>query len=728
MKEDREPRPGRNLTNIEVVNEVLKARGYDSLNPTQKMALDSGLLSDDRNFVVASPTASGKTVIGELAIIDALRKGKKGVYLVPLRSLATEKFEDFRRYTGYRIAVRTGDFDSSEHELEDCDIIVSTYEKWDSILRHRPDWLPAVGCLVADEGHMLTDDSRGSTIEVLLTRMAFLKVKVVILSAVLRNVSDVASWLDGRFMESSWRPTPLRKGVYLFVTDKDRKKGGRQNHETKSLLAYEDGQKDRPPDETGDAISNLVVQTLKAAGQCLVFARSRREAVRLAALLSLDVEKELSARDLLALSEYQYGDDLKSTDAETSEKLAFCVIRGVGFHHAGMSSKQKRMVEDLFRDQKLKAVCSTPTLAQGLNLPARRVIIQTITRFDERLGSVTIPRWEFENMAGRAGRPRYDDHGEAIVITKTDAQMKDILGYIRQPIERLESKLTIEAPFYSNVLSEICLSESCTLPDLQSFFSKTFAAHIGGAEFVSGKVGEATRFLLRSGLVRDDEKRPGGLVKTALGDRVSRLYITPLSVPAMMRGLEASERKPITAIGLLHLICCMYDWKTLIVSGRDDASITLPVDDELLVDEEASGRYSLAMRPARMMLEHIDEVEPSSIYERFGISEGDLHVAIERANWLIYSVAEVAKLTSHYKILSPLGILDKRVTKGIKEELLSLSSIRGIGAKRARLMWGQGVKTREEFEGLSESERDRMLRFHLKVGSPRREQTSLSDF
>jgi helicase len=96
------------------------------------MALDSGLLSNNRNFVVASPTASGKTVIGELAIIDALRKGKKGVYLVPLRSLATEKFEDLKKYTGYNIAVKTGDFDSSEHELEDCDIIISTYEKWDS--------------------------------------------------------------------------------------------------------------------------------------------------------------------------------------------------------------------------------------------------------------------------------------------------------------------------------------------------------------------------------------------------------------------------------------------------------------------------------------------------------------------------------------------------------------------------------------------------------------------
>ena len=718
----------RNLTNIEVVNEVLQARGYDSLNPTQKKALDAGLLSDNRNFVAASPTASGKTVIGELAIIDAVKKGKKGVYLVPLRALAGEKFDDFRKYAGYRIMVKTGDFDSDEHELEGCDIIISTYEKWDSILRHQPDWLHTVGCVVADEGHMLTDESRGSTIEVLLTRMAILKVKVVILSAVLPNVSDVASWLDGNFMESKWRPTPLRKGVYLFAKGKDRKKDGHQDHEIKSLLEFEDGEREKPSDETGDAIGNLVVPTLRAGGQCLVFASSRKEAVRLAGLLSREVERELTPQNLLAVSEYQYGNDLKSTDLETSNKLAHCIVKGVGFHHAGMSSKQRRVVEGLFREFKLKVVCATPTLAQGLNLPARRVIIQRITRYDAKLGTVTIPRWEFENMAGRAGRPKYDNHGEAIVITKDVAQMKEVLDYIKQPIERLESKLTIEAPFYSNVLSEICLSDSCTISGLKSFFSKTFAAHTGGAEFVSGKVGEATKFLLQSKLVRDDDTSPGGLVKTALGDRVSRLYITPLSVPSMIHGLQASDRRPVTTIGLLHLMCCMYDWKTGILSGRGDDDSESLDDDELLVDEESSDRYHLAMRPAAMMQQYIDEVETSSIYEEFGVGDGDLHVAVETADWLMYSLTEVAKLTGHFKVLPALEILNRRVDKGVKEELLSLTSTRGIGAKRARSLWGQGVKTREEFEALTESQRDKMLRFHLEVGSPRSGQTNLTDF
>ena len=198
----------------------------------------------------------------------------------------------------------------------------------------------------------------------------------------------------------------------------------------------------------------------------------------------------------------------------------------------------------------------------------------------------------------------------------------------------------------------------------------------------------------------------------------------------MMHGLEASEKKPITTIGLLHLICCMYDWKALIVSGGEDDgdSSDLLEDEELLLDEEDTDRYELAMRPALMMQDYIDEVEPSSIYEDFRIGEGDLHVAVDRADWLIFSLVEVAKLTGHFKILPALETLNRRVDKGVKEELLSLTSVRGIGAKRARLLWGHGVKTKGEFEALTKPQRDEMLRYHLEVRSSHGGQTDLTDF
>ena len=713
----------------EVVNEVLAARGYSSLNPTQKNAVEAGLLSDDSNFVVASPTASGKTVIGELAVIDAVKRGKKGIYLVPLRSLGTEKKEDFAKYIRYKLALKTGDYDSREERLRDYDIIVSTYEKWDSILRHRPDWLASVGCVVADEGHMLTDGSRGATIEVLLTRMTHLKVKVVILSAVLRNVKDVAKWLHAKYMESTWRPTPLRKGVYLF--SKGDSRGGRGNKAAtlESTLRFEDGQRTEVKDVAGNAISNLVAQTLKEGGQCLVFARGRKEAVRIASSLGSVVEGTLSSGELLALSRLSSSDSMYGDDAEASRKLTACVMRGVAFHHAGMASDQKSAVENAFRELKLKVVCSTPTLSQGVNLPARRVIIQSIRRFDPKLGSVTIPRWEFENQAGRAGRPKYDKFGEAIVVSKDKKQQKQILDYVRRPIEELDSKLLVTNPFYSHVLSEICLADSTTRDDVQSFFGRTFAAHIGGVEFVSRKVADVIEFLVKVGLVEVGRDHPARLTKTPLGDRISRLYISPLSVPILLKGLEVSESKPVTTIGLLHLMCCMDDWKPLILSKEDGGEFDWPSEDELLVDEKtAEARYELAMRPATVLQQRIDEVDPTKICERFDIGEGDIHAATEASRWLLYSVKEVARFTGHEKIVPSIDVLSKRVEEGVREELLDLTTIKRIGAKRARLLWNHGIRSRREFETLGDAERDKLLgfRFHGRFTKPG--QTNLTDF
>lgn len=712
----------------EVVSTVLKVRNYEALNPTQQMAVKSGLLKDESNFVVASPTASGKTVIGELAIIDAVKRGKKGVYLVPLRSLGSEKRDDFAKYPNYRTALRTGDFDSGEENLHDRDIIICTYEKWDSILRHRPRWLSSVGCVVADEGHMLTDESRGATIEVLLTRMAQMKIRVVILSAVLRNVRDIAQWLGAKFIESTWRPTPLKKGVYLFTKDESHGRGNKRRIPLESVLQFEDGQKREVGDATGSATSNLVLETLREGGQCLVFASSRKESVRIAAALGTTVEGELSANEVLELSTLSSDDRVYGDDAETSRSLALSISKGVGFHHAGLSSDQKGLVETLFRELKLKVVCATPTLSQGLNLPARRVIIQSIKRYDPKFGSVVIPRWEFENEAGRAGRPKYDDHGEAIVLSSDGNQQKQILSYIRRPIEDLDSKLLVTNPFYSHVLSEICLAETTTEQEVRSFFSQTFAAHIGGVEFVSERVSEVTSFLLLNGLIEGRAGHPGRLAKTPLGDRISRLYISPLSVPILLKGLEASETKPITTIGLLHLTCCMDDWKPQIFTGKG-RTVKCPNEEILLVDEDvAEARYELAMRPTMIMQERIDEVDPTKICEKYDIGEGDINTAREAARWLLYSVREVARFTGHHRVVPYIDILSKRVEDGVREELLNLTTIKGIGAKRARRLWDRGVKTRHEFEMLGDSEKDRLLGFHFKGHFPRPGQTNLTEF
>ena len=134
------------------------------------------------------------------------------------------------------------------------------------------------------------------------------------------------------------------------------------------------------------------------------------------------------------------------------------------------------------------------------------------------------------------------------------------------------------------------------------------------------------------------------------------------------------------------------------------------------------------MRPSLMMQQRIDEVDPTAIFERFRIGEGDVHLATESARWLLYSLREIARFTHHYKVIPPIDLLNGRVEEGVKEELLSLTTIKGIGAKRARLLWNAGVKTTADFEMLSDSELNRLLGFRFRGDSARIEQRSLSDF
>jgi helicase len=188
------------------VKAVLAKAGYDILYPPQEDAIKAGIL-EGKNIVLASPTASGKTLVAELAVLKSiLERGGKALYLTPLRALASEKYEDFLKYTDVektpgrkvRVAVTSGDYDRSDIYLTNFDIIISTNEKADSLLRHRTPWIADISVVVADEIHLLTEADRGPTLEVVLTRLLKVnpKIQVVALSATIKNAAEIGEWLN----------------------------------------------------------------------------------------------------------------------------------------------------------------------------------------------------------------------------------------------------------------------------------------------------------------------------------------------------------------------------------------------------------------------------------------------------------------------------------------------------------------------------------------------------
>ncbi|HLC64687.1 MAG TPA: DEAD/DEAH box helicase [Candidatus Nanoarchaeia archaeon] len=187
--------------------------------PAQEKSINAGLL-EGKNILVCTPTASGKTLIAELAAMKCiLERRQKAVYIVPLKALATEKTREFKERYGKiaRVALSIGDKDSSDSYLSDYDLIVTTSEKLDSLIRHQSPWIRAIGCIILDEVHLLNEPDRGPTLEVVITILRNLipKAQIIALSATIGNPDELASWLDAKLVKDDWRPVKLEKGIFF---------------------------------------------------------------------------------------------------------------------------------------------------------------------------------------------------------------------------------------------------------------------------------------------------------------------------------------------------------------------------------------------------------------------------------------------------------------------------------------------------------------------------------
>lgn len=190
----------------------------EELRPSQDKAIRAGLL-ERKNLLVCTPTASGKTLIAELAMVKSIiENNKKAIYIVPLKALANEKFKDFKkRYPNVKVALSIGDLDSADSYLTSYDLIVCTAEKLDSLIRHHAEWLHKVNTVVIDEVHLMNDSGRGPTLEILITMLKDLleDLQIVALSATIGNPEELAEWLEANLVQDTWRPVELHKGVYL---------------------------------------------------------------------------------------------------------------------------------------------------------------------------------------------------------------------------------------------------------------------------------------------------------------------------------------------------------------------------------------------------------------------------------------------------------------------------------------------------------------------------------
>jgi helicase len=643
------------------------------LLPPQEMAIKEGLFLG-KNIMVSAPTASGKTLIAEMAILNALSNGKKAIYIAPMRALISEKYEDFKNdYPDIKTALSMGDYTESDSHLDKYDVIFVSTEKLDSMLRNSHNYMMNVGCIVYDEIHLLVDNDRGPTLEFLiaLNRKIFPSAQIIGLSATIANGNDIANWLDCNFVKSDFRPVKLVKKIYL-------------NGELINGKRDEINNVDNP-------LLNIAIELLKKRKQALVFSQTKKTTMSNALALSEVTGTKLDPEEVSALKRLS-DEVLHVLDIPTSqcEKLSEVIKRGVAFHHAGLLNKQRKLVENAFRNGLIKFIVATPTLAMGVNLPANTVIISSVYRYGD-FGSEPLPALEIEQMLGRAGRPKYDTEGTAIIIAKNERDEQLIREkYFDGETEPIISKFNNEVAVRKYVLALIDMDIYKSENAVHKFFDELYISEFGID--MEGYIDSALDFLEEHGFIKDER---GKLSTTPYGKLVNRLYLDPYTGLLFMSFIEqVKKRDKLNPFAVLHLLFCSSEFKFLRVTQSEfnkyeDESYKL----ELMTDQNIVeyDRYVSAIKMAHVIDDWINERNERDIEEEYKILPGEFYTMLESLRWLSYSLKEFFKaLGARYADISRLSM---RVKHGVKDELVPLIAIPEVGRVRARRMYSRGIRS-----------------------------------
>jgi len=612
-------------------------------------------------------TGAGKTLVAEVTAVNRiLDEGIKAVYIVPLKALANEKYEQFKvwKRLGIRVALTTGDYDSADPWLDKYDLIISSYEKYDSLLRHEAEWIKDVGLLVIDEIHYMSNQTRSLAIESVVSEMRFISdPQLIALSATIGNPREVAEWLKAELVCDPWRPVPLVKGIIV--------KGDKRLR-----LITEDGKRYvlNVPN-----IDELVASLINQGAQVIVFRATRKmaeaSAKNIAKLMGKTSEKG-EMEDLMNRFE------LSRIPRYEKTLLRPLIKHGITFHHAGLHPVTKKFIEDAFRERLLRCIVATSTLGSGVNLPSKYVIIHDLIRPG---GGVKKPlsKIEVEQFLGRAGRPGYDKVGFGLVYSKDLPPHLIMQYYFRRRIEKLSSFL--DRQVYSFLLGKLVIGR--TFEELLRILRNTFFAHLHKNVDLKSFLDRSLSTLIKYGLAEDNN---GEYIATRLGRRISQLYIQPSTASLMLQIIRKGIRDPII---IFYLLAVSEDGR---VAYPREFDVKIPdvfvnqlaqvYGNRALITLDSSAYYT-----AMILGAWIEELDEEMIMQKFRVASGDLMAVIDAGEWLTYSLMELAKVINS-RFAGYYERLYYRTKYGVADELVDLVRL-DINRRRARELYELGIRT-----------------------------------
>lgn len=631
-------------------------------NPAQKAVIESGYLEDKSNYIISIPTASGKTVLGILPALKTILNGGKAVYAAPLLSIQNEKVKEFKAFEEHGIKV-------GKHP-SNSDLSVMVFESFDALTRFSWNVLREVDTLIIDEFHMIGEYSRGPTLESAITRAKIINpsLRIIALSATLKNIDEIEQWLDGKTVEHNYRPVPLNKEVLdaeMFNTK-----------------------------NKNDVIVKIVEKAIEDNSQALSFVSTRRFTESLATYVAKKIDKKTTKEQKHKFK--QVADKLLevpkkkgSLPTTTCLKLAEAAEKGVVFHHAGLFNEQKEIIEDEFRNGNILMITATPSLMYGVNLPSKYVVIRDHTRWTSN-GPASIPVFDYEQMSGRAGRPQYDDVGYSYLVAKTMDEAFDLEArYIDGEIELTNSKLIDNKDaIYKQIIAQIASSLSKNLDDLNDFFGKTLygfqmknnpSMSMFAQDSLNWELESALEFLLQNGIIR---ATPEGLKTTDFGNLIAKSNYAVETAVKIKEYVSTMEK--LNTAEMIYALAETPDLPLISFKGRKSKD---PVRDKL----SECGLFAVDIgnpeATAVSLIEWIDERNEYEIENAYNVYSASTRRSAYEASRLVKFAKNTLEVLGNYSNLKDMDYLSARLYYGVKEDIIPLVvGVKRLGRKRARLL------------------------------------------
>lgn len=631
-------------------------------NPAQKAVIESGYLEDKSNYIISIPTASGKTVLGILPALKTILNGGKAVYAAPLLSIQNEKVKEFKAFEEHGIKV-------GKHP-SNSDLSIMVFESFDALTRFSWNVLREVDTLIIDEFHMIGEYSRGPTLESAITRAKIINpsLRIIALSATLKNIDEIEQWLDGKTVEHDYRPVPLNKEVLdaeMFNTK-----------------------------NKNDVIVKIVEKAIEDNSQALSFVSTRRFTESLATYVAKKIDKKTTKEQKHKFK--QVADKLLevpkkkgSLPTTTCLKLAEAAEKGVVFHHAGLFNEQKEIIEDEFRNGNILMITATPSLMYGVNLPSKYVVIRDHTRWTSN-GPASIPVFDYEQMSGRAGRPQYDDVGYSYLVAKTMDEAFDLEArYVNGEIELTNSKLIDNKDaIYKQIIAQIASSLSKNLDDLNDFFGKTLygfqmknnpSMSMFAQDSLNWELESALEFLLQNGIIR---ATPEGLKTTDFGNLIAKSNYAVETAVKIKEYVSTMEK--LNPAEMIYALAETPDLPLISFKGRKSKD---PVRDKL----SECGLFAVDIgnpeATAVSLIEWIDERNEYEIENAYNVYSASTRKSAYEASRLVKFAKNTLEVLGNYSNLKDMDYLSARLYYGVKEDIIPLVvGVKRLGRKRARLL------------------------------------------